>query len=1237
MKILNSKEYAVDSKWSNPGAKFYDKIHNDKEVIKEAYLIIGDTDKPFSSSGCKYPHHSINKNGDLVLNIAGLKAAYQRAKQMGVVNGEIKEHLIRHYKELGLYKDSTLYSESVIMNNFLKIEASLGINESDYMIESEESSDVEELADWIDNAAHNGFESYDEASHGKLKYDFRMGWDYDTGHQIKVVYELQNIQIDDIGDFYYKYHAPEGTTKDSHMDYVKKNISTKGNTDHQSSGQKVLNITDLVTKKRLESCKLLSPFTPGIDTHNMIQSEDDLKEARRNADSNSNYLSKITVGEIDKKSSFKSTSWYKGMKDDPSKENFRFNQIASAEELKDGRGWKTHNIHHKPIEVFGSDQKYVRHNNPNKKQALNELYIREKDILNYLRMIRKDHPEAIGSKGYNIEIRNLQIIQNDIKRIENGEYNLQMMDKYHKESANPDNDDIIMNRFYIKSDDGVDNCCVIIKGYDKPMRGRSSMILLRYDQDGVKVLCRDNNDGSYGVPGGGWDKGETSLEAAKRELGEEVQRVAKDIIFMGTLIEYRNSESKVADWVKQHVDKKDWWYGYYSEIFVGIDNGEYDKPVNDKDKESGFKWIDINTAIKQFPKEYVTAVKEYINSKNKVYNYHNKFFNEAEDKSVIDKNFKKKDNKILSFTTFDIHDKKALPYIKNDSYLQKINLSELNGEIIVDLNEDNIIGRFLVMTGKNEGFIGSVRVYGNYKGYGFGHMLIDDAINKYNGTDLIVLRDNEVAIKLYKSHGFVPIGYGDNENEFWMKLKSKLNKNDKIITESVETNDIMQMFIEDSDNEDAPPEIEDEETKEQDDTNSQDIPTDENETSDNEVQKEEQSEEEKDIMDEDINSEEEEENPTEEPDQKEELSQEDEVNEEPVKEEKPVEKPLSLPKQTDAKESGKNGVRRKQLYIAFIEWAKEFNSKNTFGSVFDKDVFHNVYPFVPEEMRYFYRLANPILCILAGDLTFFQVSELRSINKINHNLDKMMIFAATQKDLRVFNIEDKQVYLAEENDDKIELKQVLGSTFDIYIQNMIKKGDILNAPLEDVKKEELVTESVDKNLKLDIVKKFNDELNKWDYGVLINGEKYTDPSKIDWDKYKTIPINEIEKHHVGTCWDFVNYQHAWFKKNNIKDESYLFIMQLSDDPKDIVTHTFSIIIINNTKYWFESSWMIHQGLWKVSSYKDPIDKLIENYDKDHCNNYSVFKYNPNGLDKNISNGDFFNKATRNLIYNHQID
>lgn len=157
----------------------------------------------------------------------------------------------------------------------------------------------------------------------------------------------------------------------------------------------------------------------------------------------------------------------------------------------------------------------------------------------------------------------------------------------------------------------------------------------------------------------------------------------------------------------------------------------------------------------------------------------------------------------------------------------------------------------------------------------------------------------------------------------------------------------------------------------------------------------------------------------------------------------------SMPKKVDKVESDKNGVRRKKLYIAFIEWAKAYNPKNTFGSVFDKDAFNVTYPFVPHEMRYFYRLANPMLCVLAGNLTFFAVAELKNLNMKNSRLSEMMIFAATDNDMRVFNNKDKKVYRGTEENGMLKLNEVLGDTFDIYLQKMINQGDILNSPLEE--------------------------------------------------------------------------------------------------------------------------------------------------------------------------------------------
>lgn len=175
-------------------------------------------------------------------------------------------------------------------------------------------------------------------------------------------------------------------------------------------------------------------------------------------------------------------------------------------------------------------------------------------------------------------------------------------------------------------------------------------------------------------------------------------------------------------------------------------------------------------------------------------------------------------------------------------------------------------------------------------------------------------------------------------------------------------------------------------------------------------------------------------------------SEEEDQTQESIDDKKEEPKQESLPKQIDKSENDKNGVRRKQLYIAFIEWCKSYNNKNTFGSIFDKDAFKVTYPFVPHEMRYFYRLANPMLCVLEGDLTFFPVADLRRINAKNKKMGELLIFAATpDNNLRVFDCNDKKIYKAHDENNQLVKDNVLGETFDLYIQNMINKGDILNA------------------------------------------------------------------------------------------------------------------------------------------------------------------------------------------------
>lgn len=276
-----------------------------------------------------------------------------------------------------------------------------------------------------------------------------------------------------------------------------------------------------------------------------------------------------------------------------------------------------------------------------------------------------------------------------------------------------------------------------------------------------------------------------------------------------------------------------------------------------------------------------------------------------------------------------------------------------------------------------------------------GSSLMQHVIDKFGKYDMLlyVFSNNTSAINLYKKFGFIiDSTTGDSSEKY--KNKKQYIMIRKSMHESFED-----LLLEDV-------ELEDEETSE--------------ENPDKE-------------------------NPSAEEEKEEEL---EEVPEEENKEEPSTSQNISFPQLIDSREEDKNGINRKKLYIAFIEWCKSVNNKNVFGSVFDKDIFKTNYPFVPHEMRYFYRLANPMLCVLQGDLTFFQLSELMKVNGNNKQLSEYMIFAATPDQLRVFSNKDKKIYNAEDENGNIKILQMLGETFDLYIQAMVGRGDILHAPVE---------------------------------------------------------------------------------------------------------------------------------------------------------------------------------------------
>lgn len=180
----------------------------------------------------------------------------------------------------------------------------------------------------------------------------------------------------------------------------------------------------------------------------------------------------------------------------------------------------------------------------------------------------------------------------------------------------------ILDKWFVKTNDGATNCCLYIRGYDKPFRGRSTMLILKEQLDGWYVYLTKENT-YYSAPGGGWNENETPMEAAIRESREEVRINVSDVSYGGALIEYND---KVQDWVKQHCyNESDWWYGYYSRIYVGQYQSEFTGDIAEIDKDTKIntsEWFKVDNLIKdsKMSREYINAILSYISKKVKPVN-----------------------------------------------------------------------------------------------------------------------------------------------------------------------------------------------------------------------------------------------------------------------------------------------------------------------------------------------------------------------------------------------------------------------------------------------------------------------------------------------------------------------------------------------------------------------------------------------------------------------------------------
>lgn len=152
-------------------------------------------------------------------------------------------------------------------------------------------------------------------------------------------------------------------------------------------------------------------------------------------------------------------------------------------------------------------------------------------------------------------------------------------------------DDSKIEKIYFKNNGEHANAYVKAKGIDKPLRGRSEVLIINGDK--VYLCFKDN--GEYRLPGGGWDENEPHEKSAIREAKEEAKINCTDIKYISSRISV--NDNAIEKCKKENVPKEDWWYGWYTKLYVADYSKKFTGYINKEDRDDNMvkngKWYDI--------------------------------------------------------------------------------------------------------------------------------------------------------------------------------------------------------------------------------------------------------------------------------------------------------------------------------------------------------------------------------------------------------------------------------------------------------------------------------------------------------------------------------------------------------------------------------------------------------------------------------------------------------------------
>ena len=245
-------------------------------------------------------------------------------------------------------------------------------------------------------------------------------------------------------------------------------------------------------------------------------------------------------------------------------------------------------------------------NNPNMrsmpeyraKQIAKEKYIIKNTDYNYLRLTNNDFSQLLS-----VFMQLKMEMSNDTPdRV------IRINEAYTGELGKIQKDPEIIDSYGFISSDGIYNENVKIKGFNKWLRGRSELLII--DKD--KLYLKKDSKKGYSIPGGGWEKDEDHNLSAIRETNEEARIKVKNVSYVCSYASFFDPK----DWVKEKISEENWWYGEYTELYIGEYDGQYkgevDKIDQDKAMESG-KFYDIKSIYNDLIPVHQEALSSIIN------------------------------------------------------------------------------------------------------------------------------------------------------------------------------------------------------------------------------------------------------------------------------------------------------------------------------------------------------------------------------------------------------------------------------------------------------------------------------------------------------------------------------------------------------------------------------------------------------------------------------------------------